>query len=629
MDADIAQLVREQRLLEAARLASDRGDARTASLVYEQACDWRNAALEALRAGETTRALNLAIDSGDAATAERAICAVAGDGEVARLAAAQLTRRGRHEWAARLFESCGRDSDAADAWDRAGDAGPAAALFERAGEPARAVHALEAAQRRAPSDHGIALSLGALLLRLGKWEAACRTLQRIPRDAPQRLEALRHIVPALEQSGLSEAAHEAADDLRALGATPIEPADPPAQAAPSRLFGRYEVVREVGSSPSSRVLECIDRVGGERVAVKLLAGRDALGSGRDAIARFEREARVMRSIDHPGVVPMRAFLPEGPAIVLAWMAGGTLEQALAAPEAMSPARAVEIACEILSALGAAHRMGVLHRDVKPANVLFDEAGGVRLNDFGVAHWNDASTTATGAVFGTLAYMSPEQRLGRPATIRSDLFSVGVLLGQMLLRQPPSMDGTWPKKPSQMHPGLEARHDGAVAKMAAISPEDRPADAYEAISILTSLPWPRTTVGAPDASAPAEISEPKECEERLDPALGSFDRWLGRSVEQVLLSAASLERARAFVRADHPALQGVLRVDEVRGEIWLEALEEAGRDWPVSDEERGRLDEAVRALREAGGAQDSVTPRDVVITNSGPVLRFAAGHAGRR
>ena len=146
----------------------------------------------------------------------------------------------------------------------------------------------------------------------------------------------------------------------------------PQTAVKARLFGRYEVLREVASSPSARVVECVDTVRTEHVAVKIFAGYDARGAGRDALARFEREVRVLGALDHPNVLPLRDYLPEGPALVLAWMTGGTLDDMLR-KEPIAPARAVEIAVAVLSALGEAHRVGVLHRDVKPANVLFDDA----------------------------------------------------------------------------------------------------------------------------------------------------------------------------------------------------------------------------------------------------------------
>ena len=257
----------------------------------------------------------------------------------------------------------------------------------------------------------------------------------------------------------------------------------------ARLFGRYDAVREVASSPSARVLEAIDVVRGDRVALKVLAAWDAQGSGRDALVRFEREVRTMRALDHPCVVPLRDYLPEGPALVLEWMAGGTLERLLAATGALAPARAVEIASAVLSALGEAHTLGILHRDVKPANVLFDAAGGARLSDFGVAHLGDVSTTATGGVFGTLAYMSPEQREGRPATIKSDVFSVGVMLGETLTGEKPAV-GTTPRTiPSQAHRELDERHDALVARMTATDPSERPG-ALEARSMLARAPLAR-------------------------------------------------------------------------------------------------------------------------------------------
>ena len=92
----------------------------------------------------------------------------------------------------------------------------------------------------------------------------------------------------------------------------------------------------------------------------------------------------MRALDHPTSCPCATSIPEGPAIVLAWMDGGTLERCFRRGP-LAPARAVEIAASILSALGDAHRLGILHRDVKPSNVLFDEAGGARLSDFGSPH----------------------------------------------------------------------------------------------------------------------------------------------------------------------------------------------------------------------------------------------------
>src|SRR5690606_11900871 len=136
------------------------------------------------------------------------------------------------------------------------------------------------------------------------------------------------------------------------------------------LFGRYRIVREVATTPHARLIEAVDELDGERVAVKILAARGQ-GTGRDAVARFAREAQALAKLRHPNVVPLRAYLPEGPAMILRWMGGGSLRE-LIDREPISPARAVEIVRGVLDALAEAHRLGILHRDIKPSNLLFDE-----------------------------------------------------------------------------------------------------------------------------------------------------------------------------------------------------------------------------------------------------------------
>jgi hypothetical protein len=624
VDPDVAALVRAERLLDAAGLASERGDAHTASQLYERACAWASASREAMRAGEAARALELAIESGDEALADGALALVEADPARAAAAAAKLSARGRDRWAARLLEATGNVAQAARAWERAGDALRAARLLEEAGEPAAAARALEAALRREPDAWTTAAALGALLLRFGKHEVALRVLQRVPGGVPERREALAHMVPALGKLGLGRAAADAAAELASLGGSPVQPSPTPPATVHARIFGRYDLVREVASSPSARVLECLDLVRSERVAVKVFAGWDARGSGRDALTRFEREVRTMRALDHPNVVPLRDFLPEGPAIVLAWMAGGTLERLLATTAPLVPARAVEIATAVLSALGEAHRLGILHRDVKPANVLFDDAGGARLADFGVAHLSDVSTTATAGVFGTLAYMSPEQREGRPASARSDIFSVGVMLREMLTGERPSPGDAARTAPSQAHRDLDARHDTLVARLAANDPSGRPDDAFEARASLLALEWPTTVdaQGARDRTERRSSAWPRAA--RLEAGAGdgpAIDTWTGRRVERVALTSGALVRAGAFARADHSALQGVLRVDRQDGTLWLEARGGKAIDRALTPPERSRLQAALDALHAAGCVHGHVDRSHVVLADDGVLLRF--------
>lgn len=633
MDPDVAELVREQRLLEAARLSSDRGDAHHASLLYEQACAWRPAAAEAMRAGDAGRALKLAVYGGDEPTAQQALAIVTRAEATAVAAANELARLGHHAWAARALEGGGRTIDAAKAWQRAGEPRRAAALLEGVGAAAEAARVLDAALAArtldAPHAGAIAVDLARLLGRLGRWDAAARVLQRIPADAPARREALGLLANSLERLGLARAAAEVRAELAALAAPPgsrDRAASEPAPSPATRLFGRYAVVGEIASSASARVLACVDDLLGEPVAIKIFAVAETGGANRDARARFERDVRAVRLLDHPCIVPIRAYFPRGPATVVARMAGGNLEERLATG-ALAPGRAVEIACAVLSALAAAHRVGVLHRDVKPANVLFDAVGGARLGDFGAAHLADVSTTATAGLLGALAYLGPEQREGRPATVRSDLFAVGVMLREMLTGEPALPYEPSRTRPSEVHRGLDARHDAAVSRMCAVDPEQRPADASEAEALLGALPWPGAA-GPTRARTPAGHGATQDVEESRAgqrPDGTPVDRWLSRDFESVLLTDTALARARSFAQADHMALQAVWRVDEDGGTIWLERLEGRALDRALTEGEQASLREGLGALHAAGGVHGRVDRQHVVLAATGAVLRFEADH----
>jgi hypothetical protein len=620
VDSDIARLVREERLLEAAQLASKRGDAGLASTLFERACEWQSAAGEAMRAGLHARALELAVEGGVTETAERAVALVAPNTSIADAVATRLAARGRHAWAARVLEAAGRTLDSAREWERAGEAARAAAMLDHGGEPAGAARVLEAALRRDPQAWPIAVALGGLLARYGKSEAAVRVLQRVPASAAERRDALVHLVPALERLGLERASADAAVELAARGGAPAVQSVPP-EIPHTRLFGRYELMREVASSPSARVLECVDVVRAERVAVKVFAAYDARGTGRDALARFEREVRAMRALDHPSVVPLRDFIAEGPAIVFMWMGGGTLEKMLSEGP-LAPARAVEVACAVLSALGDAHRLGILHRDVKPANVLFDDAGAARLSDFGVAHLGDASATATAGIFGTLAYMSPEQREGRPASARSDVFSVGVMLREMITGERPSPTEAARARPSDAHRELDPRHDAVVARLAAANADLRPADAFEARSALLRLDWPAAVdplATAPPAENKTPSAHPAAGRVEADAGGRAVDGWTGRAIARVPLDERVLQRARVFALADHPSLQLVLRVEHADQTLWLEAVRGCPLDRALAVDERARLRGALDALHRRRIVHGSVDRAHLMVTDSGAVV----------
>src|SRR5947207_1940707 len=167
------------------------------------------------------------------------------------------------------------------------------------------------------------------------------------------------------------------------------------------------------------------------VAVKVLS--DVLGEDPSYVARFRREARVAARVSHPHLVRMFDYAGEAerPYIVMEYIGGGTLADRIRAgtAEEVDPER---LARQLLGALGAIHAAGVVHRDVKPSNVLLDSVGDVHLTDFGIAQPEDATQlTGTGHVIGTLKYMAPEVLAGGPATERSDLFALGVVLQEAL------------------------------------------------------------------------------------------------------------------------------------------------------------------------------------------------------
>lgn len=614
-----------------------------ASEEREAACDFAGAATEALAGGDPRRALRLATLAGDVPLTERAISVLVENREEATRAAAELEARGFPAYAGAVHERLGDLLAAARAFGSAGDARRAADCFERAGKPRDAARELEAALRARPDDAACRLALGELLARHGRTEAAVLALQQIGIDAAERAAALDSLAGCLTQLGLDEAAANARSErsrLPSVGrgvenpkASPGPAASPlpdlertvrrgnPSSVAGTLMFGRYEAVREVATSVHARVYEAIDRVTSERVAVKVFVGA-VEGAGRDALVRFEREARALGRMRHPQVVALCDYLPEGPAVVLAWMPGGSLAERLR-DAAITPARAVEIVGAVLAALGEAHRLGILHRDVKPANVLFDAVGAAHLSDFGAAHLGDLSSTATAGAIGTFAYMSPEQRLGRPATIASDVYGAGAILAELLTGAPPETtdDGALVVAPSARHPELGAAHDALVATLLARQPGDRPASAFEAKRMLEAVAWPdRPAPVRPDAgtSRAAEASL-ATARSRLgtatargdgrDDAWRRHDGWIHRDVLVVPFDGEhELGRARAFARANHPTLPLVLRVDAAAHELWIapplgRALAD-GAEAPTA-QAVARLGAGLAALHALGGAHGAI------------------------
>jgi len=220
-----------------------------------------------------------------------------------------------------------------------------------------------------------------------------------------------------------------------------------ATAAPPKTVPEYQILREIGRGGMSTVYEARDTRTGQSVALKMLAlpPSHTPDQQRDLIARFRREARAVAQLSHPNIVVIHEVGERDGAHFLAmeYLTGQTLRERLAAGP-MTPAQAQPILAQIAGALDAVHAAGIVHRDVKPSNVVLLPDGTAKLLDFGIARQSDDTTiTSTGMIVGSPSYMAPEQVRGEAGTADSDVWALGVLGYEMLAGRPPFQAGTIP------------------------------------------------------------------------------------------------------------------------------------------------------------------------------------------
>jgi serine/threonine-protein kinase len=203
------------------------------------------------------------------------------------------------------------------------------------------------------------------------------------------------------------------------------------------LSGRYRLEARIGAGGMSTVYRALDETLERRVAIKLL--NREVSSDSDELERFRREARAVAQLSHPHIVGVIDAGEDDsrPYIVFEYVEGETLKERIRRLGPLPIPEAVAYAIEIARALGAAHARHIVHRDVKPQNVLIDEEGSAKVTDFGIARTLDEEgLTADGRVIGTTDYVSPEQALGHPVTGQSDLYSLGIVLFEMLTGEVP-------------------------------------------------------------------------------------------------------------------------------------------------------------------------------------------------
>jgi len=316
------------------------------------------------------------------------------------------------------------------------------------------------------------------------------------------------------------------------------------------LGDRYRLVRRIATGGMGAVYEGVDERLGRRVAVKVL--KEEYGDDPRFVERFSREARAAATLSHHNIVQVLDSGHDGEQhfIVMEFVEGRNLDQVLTEGVRLTPQEAVSAAAQLCAALAAAHSAGIIHRDIKPGNVLVQPDGQIKVTDFGIAQiMGQASLTGTGTVLGTAHYLSPEQASGQGATPASDLYAVGVLLYQALTGTVP-FAGDSPVAVALSHirnevppvhdlaPDVPAALAAVVARATAKDPRHRYADAAQMQialdNALAASPSPGTAT-APLPTHPAATDRPSGLVGRLAAAPRP---WLLAAIVTVLVGAVA-------------------------------------------------------------------------------------------
>jgi serine/threonine protein kinase len=257
-------------------------------------------------------------------------------------------------------------------------------------------------------------------------------------------------------------------------------------------IGRYRVDGLLGTGAMGDVYRAYDPVIDRPVAIKVVRTELAAGSGSEQwLQRFRREARAAGRRFHPNIVAILDFGEDDgmPFLAMEYIDGRSLDGILKASGPLDPARSVAVITQVLSALGFAHQNGIVHRDVKPSNIMVLNSGEVKVADFGIARIDTSEFTIVGDLLGTPAYMAPEQFAGAPVDKRTDLFAAGVILFEMLTGVKPFrgksiteiisfMETRGPEDIRALNPAVPDSLKRVITKALAFDPARRYADAAE-------------------------------------------------------------------------------------------------------------------------------------------------------
>jgi len=269
--------------------------------------------------------------------------------------------------------------------------------------------------------------------------------------------------------------------------------------------GRYRVASRLGSGGMADVYLAQDTLLGRQVALKLLHHRFA--QDQEFVERFRREASSAAGLSHPNVVAVfdRGEWDGTYYIAMEYLPGRSLKAVVREHGPLAPSDAIDIVVQILLALRFAHRRGIIHRDIKPHNVILDEEGRAKVTDFGIARAGASDMTMTGSIMGTVQYLSPEQAQGHAVTEASDIYAAGVVLYELLTGSVPfegesavtialKQVSVQPTPPSQLYPQVSPALDAVVMCALAKDPAQRFAGADELIAALQQA---RAGIAPPD------------------------------------------------------------------------------------------------------------------------------------
>lgn len=251
-----------------------------------------------------------------------------------------------------------------------------------------------------------------------------------------------------------------------------------------QILGNYKIEGKIGEGGMGAVYRGVDLMLEREVAIKAL--RPELGSQPQVAERFRSEAVTLARLNHPNIATLYSFFRQGDDyfMVLEYVRGVTLDHVIRQRGALTPDEAIPVFCRVLDGIDHAHRLGIIHRDIKPANMMLTETGGLKVLDFGIARiLGTARMTKAGHLIGTIEYMSPEQVRGQETDARSDIYSLGMLLYEMLTgRVPFSSENEYelmraqveetPPSPRSLNPAIPLEVERSILSAIAKAPNAR-------------------------------------------------------------------------------------------------------------------------------------------------------------